>query len=103
MLGWQQIKSEGVDLLMWWQLIVKKGIKQIAQVRGKELKKQRMGQLNLLNIRQAYLTEKVSCNQTNHLIELNVMNLKITEWYENESKAINLMARTQDTTMNEKV
>ena len=103
MLGWQQIKAEGVDLLMWWQLIVKKGIKEIAQVRGKELKKQRMGQLNLLNIRQAYLTEKVSCNQTNHLIELNVMNLKITEWYENESKAINLMARTQDTTMNEKV
>ena len=37
MLGWQQVKSEGVDLLMWWQLIVKKGIKQIALVRGKEL------------------------------------------------------------------
>ena len=43
MIGWQQVKSEGVDLLMWLELIVKKGIKQIAMVRGKELKKQRMG------------------------------------------------------------
>ena len=49
MIGWEQIKSEGV---------VKKGIKQIAQVRGKELKKQRMGKLNLLKNRQAFLTEK---------------------------------------------
>ena len=72
-------------------------------MRGKELKKQRMGKLNLLKIRQAFLTEKVSNNLTTHLTELNVTNLKISEWYEEESKAINLMARTQDTTMNEKV
>ena len=82
---------------------MKKGIKQIALVRGKELKKQRMGKLNLLKIRQAFLTDKVSNNLTNHLTELNVTNLKISEWYEEESKAINLMARTKDTTMNEKV
>ena len=34
---WLQVKEQGADLLMWWQLIVKKGVKLLAQVRGREI------------------------------------------------------------------
>ena len=62
-----------------------------------------MGQLNLFKLRQAYLTTKVSNNVKGLLTELHVINLRIQEWYDDESKAITLMARAQDSTMNEKV
>ena len=40
--------------------MVKKGIKELARERGIEIKKQRIGQLNMLKIKQAYLNTKVS-------------------------------------------
>ena len=48
----------------------------------KELKNQRLGQLNILKIRQAYLTQKVSNDEIVYLTELTYTNLRIKQWYE---------------------
>ena len=41
--------------------------------------------------------------QTNLLAELKLVNLLISEWYQNESAAINLLSRSNDLNLNEKV
>ena len=48
MTGWLQVKADGADLLTWWEYLIKGGVRQLAQTRGKELKNQRLGQLNIL-------------------------------------------------------
>ena len=30
MIGWLQVKEEGVEVLLWWKVLVKKGIKELA-------------------------------------------------------------------------
>ena len=50
MIVWKQVKEDGADIITWWQYLVKGGVKHM----GKELKKKRMGHLNILNIQQAY-------------------------------------------------
>ena len=82
MTGWLQVKADGADLLTWWEYLVKGGIRQLAQTRGKELKNQRLGQLNILKIKQAYLTLKVSNDEMAYLTELTFTNLKIKQWYQ---------------------
>ena len=38
MQGWQQVRqNENIDLLVWWQYLVKTGIKKLALDRSKEL------------------------------------------------------------------
>ena len=40
MQGWQQVRqNENIDLLVWWQYLVKTGIKKLALDRSKELKR----------------------------------------------------------------
>ena len=89
--------------MLWWEYLVKDGIKQLALTRSKELKKQKMGRLNVLKLRQVNLTNKVNNMQIKHLAELKLVNLLISEWYKNESAAINLLSRSNDVNLNEKV
>ena len=77
---WQEVKDNGVEVLQWWEYLVKTGIKQLALARTKELKKQRMGKLNILKLRQVNLTNKVNNMQLNLLAELKLVNLIISEW-----------------------
>ena len=56
MLEWLAVKEHGVDILIWWEKLVKPGIRRLAKARGKEMNKERRGYLNLLLVRQAYLT-----------------------------------------------
>ena len=58
MQGWLQVKAQGADLSTWWESMVKGGVRKLAQTRGEEIKNQRLGQLNILKIRQAYLPLK---------------------------------------------
>ena len=60
LLGWQNIKSFGLDVLVWWENIVKPGIKKLAQKRSREMSKQMKGELNLLRLRQIYLNRKLT-------------------------------------------
>ena len=70
MIGWLQVKADGADLLTWWEYLVKGGVIQLAQARGKEIKNQRLGQLNILKLRQAYLNQTVSNDEIVYLTEL---------------------------------
>ena len=61
MQGWQQVRqNENIDLLVWWQYLVKAGIKKLAIDRSKVLKRQRIGQLKMMQIKQGFLTRQVS-------------------------------------------
>ena len=52
--------------------------------RGKELKNQRPWQLNLLEIRHAYLKTKISNDYKLFLTELTLINVRIASWYEKD-------------------
>ena len=103
MQGWNQVLDGGADLLIWWQHLVKKGICHIAKVRGRELLKQRRGQLNLLSLRLTHLSKKVSRGDYSCLTALEEVKLLITKWYDEESKKIILTSKVSDMNMNEKV
>ena len=103
MLIWNQVKDSGADLLTWWQHLVKRGVLHLARVRARELLKQRRGQLNLLLLRQAYLTCKVSNGDLSCLSILSEVKLRITHWFKEESEKIILLSRANDMNFNEKV
>ena len=60
LIDWNIVKNSGIDVPIWWEYMVKTGIKELARERGLEIKIQRIGQLNVQKIRQAYLTTKVN-------------------------------------------
>ncbi len=70
--------------------MVKTGIKELARERGIEIKKQRIGQLNVLKLRQAYLNTNVGTFPGNlsYLTDLMEVNISISKWYESESENI---------------
>ena len=103
MIGWIQVKEAGADLLTWWQNLVMGAIKQLAKSRGTEFKKERLWHLNILKIRQAYLASKINGGTTSLLTLLIEVKLKVTQWYENESKSIILTSRAWDINKNENV
>ena len=61
-----EVKSFGLDVLSWWELLIKPGIKRLLT----KLTKQRKGELNLLMLRQAYLVRKVQSRQQHRQGEL---------------------------------
>ena len=62
-------KAYGLDVIPRWELIVKPGVKQLAIQRSKELNKDKRGELNLLFLRQAYLTRKIQLGSNERLGE----------------------------------
>ena len=103
MAEWQEVRSHGVDILIWWEKLVKPGIRKIALARGKELKKERRGHLNFLLVRQAYLTMKIQQGNLSRLTELKVVQLQIEEWYDEECAKIALQSRSDDIQHSEKI
>ena len=81
----------------------KGGVKYLAIQRGKEMKKDRLGILNMLKLKQAFFTSQVQGNIKNSLTKLSVINGKIANWYKSESEKISLMSRSEDLGLNEKV
>ena len=103
MLDWEEVHDLGLDILTWWELLVKPGIKKLAIQRSKELNRERRGELNLLLLRQAYLTRRIQLGQFGKLGELRTVQQSIQLWYEKESEKIILQSRSDDINMNEKV
>ena len=52
-------KDNQVDIMLWWEELVKKGIRKIALERGKEMSWERRGALNLLFLRQSFLGQQL--------------------------------------------
>ena len=102
MLEWLEVKQHGVDVLIWWEKLVKPGIKSLAKRRGNQMNKERRNHLNLLQVRQSYLTRKIQLGQTNKLSELKHVHLQIEQWYDEECAKISLQSRVDDVQQNEK-
>ena len=81
----------------------KGGIKYLAKVRGKEMTNEQIGKLNILKLKQLYLTTKVCENFQLFLAELTLTNLLISRWYSNESSKSTLMSRSDDLNLSKKV
>ena len=93
-------KSSGV--LSWWEHLVKPGIKKIALERTKEMYVDRKGVLNLLLIRQAYLTRKLQNGEKSKLGELKEVHLLMESWYQKESEKVQYQSRADEFQNNEK-
>ena len=103
LLGWLNIKSFGLDVLVWWENIVKPGIKKLAQMRSREMSKQMKGELNLFRLRQIYLNRKLSLGETWRLPELKQVHLQIEEWYSKECNKIKYQSQVAEHLAEEKV
>ena len=92
-----------MDTLVWWEVIVKPGIRKLARVREKEMRKDSRGKLNLLLLRQAYLNKKVRHGETRFLAELSTIHSLIREWYEEQCEKIKTQSRKNEFQNSEKV
>ena len=81
MSDWQNIRAFGMDTLLWWEVVVKPGIRKLGMQRGRQMGKDSRGELNLLLVRQAYLNKKVKLGNTEMLVELANVHSLIQGWY----------------------
>ena len=56
---WEEVRKFGVPVLTWWEALIKPGIRKLAIDRGKEINRERRSYLNLLMLRQTFLTKKI--------------------------------------------
>ena len=103
MAEWEVIKARGLDVLKWWELVVKPGIRKLAIKRSKELNWEKRGELNLLMLRQSYLARRLQCGEWAKLGELKSVQQEIQDWYQRESEKVVIQARTDEVNLGETV
>ena len=97
MKDWEEMKDLGLQVLQWWELVVKPGIKKLAIQRSKEMDREKRGELNLLLIRQAYLSRKMQLGDLRKLSELRAVQMEIIQqWYQTESDKILIQSRSDE-------
>ena len=47
MTDWNLVKEKGLDVLTWWEVVVKHGVKKLAMKRSMKLNWQKSGDINL--------------------------------------------------------
>jgi hypothetical protein len=90
------VKDKGMDFMLWWEHMVKPGIKKLLIERGKEMKEERSGFLNLLMQRQSYLVRKLQSGEQWRLTELREVQTNIELWHSQECEKVKLQARTDE-------
>ena len=93
---WEQVRVAGANIISWWELLVKPGIKQILIERGKEMTHLKNGRLNLLLLRQSYLSRKLQQGNLNYLTQLLLVQSEINNWYETESERVKIQSRIEE-------
>ena len=88
--------------MLWWEKVVKPGVKKLGLQRSKEINKEKREALNLLLLRQVYLTMKVQQGLSNYLSELKTVHILIEQWYSKESEKVQHQARVKEFQCNEK-
>ena len=96
MVEWNNVKEGGVDILLWWDLLVKPGVKKLLINRGKEIKQERLGALNLLLLRQSYLVRKVQHGEGGRLSELKQVQAAIQQWHAQECEKVKIHSRSEE-------
>ena len=100
---WKEVLNRGLDILSWWEVVAKPGIKNLAITRSKELNKQKRGRLNALLLLQSFYTKELQNGDTSYIADLRKVQAKIEEWYENESQRIIVQSKVDDIQQSEKV
>ena len=107
---WEEARNmENISTLDWWENTVKPGVKSLLRRRGREIREERRGQLNLLQMRQSYLVRKVQQSgrrvdqKQQHLADLRLIQADINQWYKEETERVKIQAKTDDINSNEKV
>ena len=59
MADWQEVRDLGLEVLQWWELLVKPGIRKLALKRSKQINREKKGELNFCF--SAKLTSPGSC------------------------------------------
>ena len=95
---WQIIKNNGLNVLTWWELVVKPGLRHLALNRSKVMKKEQRGKLNLLLIRQAHLVKKLKTQPStlSTLIDFQYVKTLIQDWYSEQNKKIQIQSRKKE-------
>ena len=101
--SWIQIKDFGLDVVTWWEIVVKPGVKKLLIERGKEMNKETRGSLNLLLLRQSYLVRKLQGGHHHRLGELKTVRLEIEEWHKTACDKIKLLSKTEEIDSHESV
>ena len=97
MTGWLEVKALGLEVISWWEVMVKPGIKQLAIQRSKEINQQRRSEINLLLLREAYLTRKLTVGRSDTtLTELRTIQRQIEQWYCQESEKIQTQSKIDE-------
>ena len=96
MISWQSLRGYGLDTLVWWEQVVKPGIRKLGIKRSKELNMEKRESLNLLMLRQCYLTRKIQLGMTSQLSELKTIHIQIEQWYQKESEKIQHQSRVKE-------
>ena len=95
--NWKEIRNNGLDVLTWWELVVKPGVKNIAISRSKEMNLEKRGVLNMLLIKQAYLVKKLLSSPCPSLLtDLHTVQFDIRAWYSLQSKKIQDQSRQEE-------
>ena len=102
MISWQSLRGYGLDTLVWWEQVVKPGIRKLGIKRSKELNMEKRESLNLLMLRQCYLTRKIQLGMTSQLSELKTIHIQIEHWYQKESEKIQHQSRVKEFQNSEK-
>ena len=92
-----------MDTLLWWEVVVKPGIRKLGMLRGKQMVKDSRSELNLLLVRQAYLNRKVKLGHNINLRELRTVHSLIHQWYQRQCEKIKLESRASEFQESEKV
>ena len=103
MFEWQQVRERGLDVMEWWEVMIKPGIRKLAIQRSKELNKIKRSRMNCLLLKQSYFTKELQRGALEYFVELKVVKDEIKEWYENESRKVVLQSRVEDIQQSEKV
>ena len=93
---WEQVREAGANIIPWWELLVKPGIKKLLIERGKEMSHLKNGHLNLLLLRQSYLSRKLQQGNHGYLAQLLLVQSEINKWYENECEKVKIQSRIED-------
>ena len=101
---WSEVRNNTcMKILDWWEIVVKPLVKKLIIERSREINKERLGKLNLLQIRQAYLIRKMQLGHMECLAELHLVQSKIVEWHKLACDKIKLIAKCEEIDSNENV
>ena len=94
---WREVKENtGMNVLDWWEFLVKPCIKKLLIERSRHLSREKFGKLNLLQIRQSYLVKKLQLGCFNKLAELHVVQSQIIQWHKEACEKVKIQAKCDE-------